>query len=68
MLNAREDIAYIYVFASVISALALVTFTVIDNNMIIRKVFERIVSETAHITLALAATQARSSFIDSIAA
>jgi hypothetical protein len=55
MLDAGEDIAYIYVFAGVIPALAIVTLTVTGNNMIIRKAPERIVSETAHAALIPAA-------------
>jgi hypothetical protein len=48
MLNAREDITYIYVFIGVIPALALITLTVTDNNIIIKETPERIVSETCH--------------------
>jgi hypothetical protein len=68
MLNAREDAANIYVFPGVIPALTLVTFTVAGNNMAVKETPEKIVSETTHVTLILAAAQARSSFIDLIIA
>jgi hypothetical protein len=68
MLDAGKDIANIYVFTGVMPALTLITFTVIGNNMAIRKAPERIVSETAHITLISAAAQARSSLVDPMAA
>jgi hypothetical protein len=68
MLDAKKDTAYIYVFAGVIPALIIVTFAVTGNSIIIKKTPEKIVSETAHTTLILAATQARSSLIDLIAA
>jgi hypothetical protein len=50
----------------VISALALIIFAVIGNNIIIRKTPEGIVSETAYIALILTAAQARNSLIDFI--
>jgi hypothetical protein len=68
MLNAREDIAYTYVFAGVIPALISVILTVTDNSVAIRKAPERIVSETTYTALVLAAAQARSSLIDFMAA
>ena len=68
MLNARKDAAYTYVFTGVIPALTPITPTVIDNNVIIKKAPEKIVTETAYITLALAAAQARNSLVDLIAA
>jgi hypothetical protein len=64
MLDAEKDTAYTYVFAGVIPALISVTLTIIGNNITVRKAAEGIVSETAHITLALAAAQARNSLID----
>jgi hypothetical protein len=67
MLNAGEDTANIYVFAGVMPALTPVIFAVTGNNIIIKKVPEEIVSETTHATLALAATQARSSLVNPIA-
>jgi hypothetical protein len=68
MLDAREDTAYIYIFTGVIPALTIVTLTVADNNITVRKAPERIVSETAHAALTLAAAQARNNFIDLITA
>jgi hypothetical protein len=68
MLDAREDTTYIYVFAGVIPALTPIIFTVAGNGMIVREIPEGIVSETAHITLVLAAAQARSSLVDFMAA
>jgi hypothetical protein len=66
MLNARKDAANIYVFISVIPALILITFTIADNNMIIREVPEKIISKAAYTTLILITTQARSSLINLI--
>jgi hypothetical protein len=67
MLNAKKDTAYIYVFADVIPALTIVTLAVTGNNITVKKTPERIVSETAHITLTLTAAQARNSFVDPMA-
>jgi len=64
MLDVKEDTANIYVFAGVIPAFIPVTLAVTGNNITVKKAPEGIVSETAHITLVLAAAQARSSFID----
>jgi hypothetical protein len=55
MLDAGEDVTYIYVFIGVMLALALVIFTVADNSVVVREVPERIVSETAYVSLILAA-------------
>jgi hypothetical protein len=55
MLNAREDVTNTYVFTGVIPALTLIIFTIVGNNMAVREIFEKIVSKTAHITLALTA-------------
>jgi hypothetical protein len=52
----------------VISALAPVIPTIAGNNMAVREVPERIVTEAAYTALALAAAQARSSFVDLMAA
>jgi hypothetical protein len=68
MLDAEEDTAYIYVFAGVVPALTSVIPTVTGNSMTVREVSERIVSETAHILLIPAATQAKNSFVDPIVA
>ena len=49
-----------------IPALILVILAVIGNSIAVGKAAEEIVSETAHVTLILAAAQARNSFIDFI--
>jgi hypothetical protein len=51
-----------------IPALAIITFTVTDNDMIVGKLFKRIVSKAAYVTLILVIMQARSSLIDLMAA
>jgi hypothetical protein len=68
MLNVRKDATNIYVFTGIMPALILVILTVVGNNMAISEAPERIVSEAAYTVLILVAAQARSSFIDFIAA
>jgi hypothetical protein len=55
MLYAKEDAAYIYVFAEIMPALILIIFTITGNGIIIGKPPKEIVSETAYATLILAA-------------
>jgi hypothetical protein len=68
MLHARKNAAYTYVFIRVVPALTIVISAVIGNNMAVRESPKKIVSETAYAALILAVAQARSSFVDPIAA
>jgi ABC-type Fe3+-hydroxamate transport system substrate-binding protein len=68
MLHAREDVAYIYVFAGVIPALTIIISAVAGNSVTIREPPKGIVSKTAYATLVLAVTQARNNFVDPITA
>jgi hypothetical protein len=68
MLHAGEDAAYIYVFARIVSAFVIVISAVTGNDVTVREPSKGIVSETAYVTLILAVAQAKSSFIDLMAA
>jgi hypothetical protein len=67
MLHVRKDATYIYVFAGVVFALAIVIFIIAGNSVTIGESLKRIVSEAAYATLVLAVTQARNSFVDLMA-
>jgi hypothetical protein len=64
MLHAGKNAAYTYVFAEIMPALAIVTFAITDNNMIIGKSLKKIVSEAAYTALILILAQARNSLVD----
>ena len=61
MLHVGKDAAYIYVFIKIMPALALVTFAVTDNDIIVGEPPKGIVSEATYAALVLAAAQARRS-------
>jgi hypothetical protein len=68
MLDARENAAYTYVFVRMVFALVSVILAVVGNGVAIEEIPKEIISETAYISLALAAAQAKNSLVDFMAA